>query len=138
MKKMLTAVAALSAAGFLATGASAQMAMPMGEELYNQTVQVRFADGTVNTVTFQPNGNMVIRAPGINPVNGTWRVQGNQLCMYAQGDSECWAYNQRFMANRPLTLVSDCDSQAQWLATSVSPVPQQQQVQPVERAGERG
>lgn len=140
MKKILLTVSAIGLAGGMATTAAAQTA-PMGEELYNQTVQVRFANGTVNNVTFGPNGNLTIRAPGVNPVNGTWRVQGNQLCMYAQGDSECWGYTQRFQANTPLTLTSTCDSSAQWLATAVSPLPQPapvQQVQPVERSGERG
>lgn len=138
MLKTLTALAVLGTAGLAATSASAQT-MPMGEELYNQTVQVRFANGTTNNVTFQPNGAMVIRGPGNTTVNGTWRVQGNQLCMYAQGASECWGYTQRFMANQAMTLSSTCNSQAQWLATSVSPLPQPtQQVQPVERTGERG
>ena len=68
MFKTLTTLAILGTAGLAATSASAQMA-PMGEELYNQTVQVRFADGTVNNVTFQPNGAMTIRAAGVNPVN---------------------------------------------------------------------
>ena len=137
MFKKISALAAIATAGFAATGAAAQMSPMMGEELYNQTVQVRFANGTTNTVTFQPNGALTIRAPGVNPVTGTWRVQGDQLCMYARGATECWGYTQRFAANRPVNLVSSCDSQAQWLATSVSPIPQRQ-VQPVERAGERG
>ena len=121
MFKTVSALAILGAAGLAATSASAQT-MPMGEELYNQTVQVRFADGTVNNITFQPNGAMTIRAPGVNPVNGTWRVQGDQLCMFAQGASECWNYASRFAANRPVNLTSTCDSTAQWLATSVNPI----------------
>ena len=142
MKKALLGSIAVATAGLFATGAAAQT-MPMGEELYGQNVEVAFADGTTNTVTFNPNGTAVIRGNGFSPVNATWRVQGNQLCMSASGATECWDYNQRFVARTPVTLQSTCDTASRWTALSTAALPATQpaptqQVQPVERAGERG
>lgn len=143
MKTVLSAIAVI-AAGLTATAASAQT-MPMGEEIYDKTVQVRFADGTVNNLTFQRNGNLVINGPYNATTRGTWAVQGNQLCLMASGATECWNYDSRFVANQRVDLVSSCNSQAEWLASSVNPMqqPMQQQqpsqtVQPVDRSGERG
>ena len=53
MKKILVTAAAVALGAAGATGAAAQ-GMPMGEELYGQTVQVRSADGTLNTIRSAP------------------------------------------------------------------------------------
>lgn len=127
---LIAAAVALGAAG--ATSAAAQ-SMPMGEELYGQTVQVRSADGTLNTIRFGADGNAVISGPNISPVDAKWGVSGNQLCLQASGASECWNYAQRFQANRTVSLSSSCNTTAQWTALGVAPT---QAVQPVLR--ERG
>ena len=132
MKKTLLTAAAIGSAMFFATGASAQ-GMPMGEELEGQTVQVRSADGTMNTIRFMRDGTATISGPNVQPVQARWGVQGNQLCMQAAGASECWNYAQRFQANQPVALNSSCNTTAQWTALGVAPT---QQVQPVMR--ERG
>ena len=150
MKKLTLATAALAAATIGTTAASAQT-MPMGAEIYNQNVQVRFADGTVNTVYFEEDGDAVIRAPGADPVNAEWRVVGDDLCLYASGDSECWSYANRFVAGQPMTLVSTCDAASTWTAAAVNPLaapvvpaapvvtpPRAPVVQPTVRSGERG
>ena len=132
MKKILLTAIAFGTASLAATGASAQ-GMPMGEELYGQTVQVRSADGTVNTIRFNSNGTATIAGPNVQPVNAQWGVQGNQLCMQAAGASECWNYAQRFQANRTVALTSSCNTTAQWTALGVAPT---QQAAPILR--ERG
>lgn len=139
MKMKMLAMAGAAATAMFATTAHAQMA-PMGEELYGQSVQVRFADGTTNTVYFNQNGTATIRAPGADPVNATWAVQNNQMCLMAMGDTECWGYTNRFMANTPVSLTSTCNVASTWTAASVAPMQTApvQQVQPVARTGERG
>ncbi|WP_379547427.1 hypothetical protein ACFCW2_00765 [Qipengyuania sp. DSG2-2] len=132
MKTAIFTAAAIGIAAMGATGAAAQ-GMPMGEELYGQTVQVRSADGTVNTIRFMSDGNAVISGPNVSPVNAKWGVSGNQLCLQAGGASECWNYSQRFQANRPVSLASSCNTTAQWTALGVAPT---QVAEPVLR--ERG
>ena len=123
ISKLLAATGgAVAAMALMPSAASAQMMQPMGEELYNQSVQVRFADGTTNTVSFMENGDATIRAPGVDPVPAQWRVVNNQLCLYAQGDQECWGYTNRFTAGTPMTLSSTCNVTSQWLASSVNPM----------------
>ena len=134
MKKMHVAAlvgGAMAGSVLFAPAASAQT-MPMGEELRGATMQVQFADGVVNTVTFNPDGTASIQGPS-QSVAGRWWVENQRLCLESSGARECWPYNAAFRNGQTVTLTSDCASTSQWTALSTAQPPVQQR-----RPGERG
>ena len=135
---MLKYVGALGVMGSLALAAApaqAQTAGLTGDELYGQTVDVMFSDGTRNAVSFGSNGVAQIAGSDGSSANANWFVNGGKLCLQNGTTGECWDYNQRFEAGRTYTLASSCDETSQWVARGVNPI--RQQVAPVMQ-GERG
>ena len=99
MKK--TSLAAAFAGGLFVTAlapTAAQAQMVDGSELRGAVIRVEFADGTMNTVNFHPDGTATIQSQsGMQTVQGRWLVQGNQLCLEVAADRrECWNYNATF------------------------------------------
>jgi len=134
MKKMHLAAllgGAMAGSVMFAPAASAQT-MPMGAELRGATMQIAFADGVTNTVTFNPDGTASIQGP-TDTVAGRWFVDGSRLCLQTAAGRECWPYQAPFMNGQTVTLTSDCASTSQWTALSTAQPPMQQR-----RPGERG
>ena len=132
MKKLhlLSAVAGALAASFaLAPAASAQVAN--GSELRGASVQVQFDDGTMNTVTFNPDGTASIQGPA-QTVPARWTADSQQLCLEAVGTRECWPYQTAFRDGQTITLTSTCGATSHWTALSTAQPAQQR------RPGERG
>jgi len=131
MKKiqLLSAVAGAFASSFLlAPAASGQVAN--GSELRSASVQVQFDDGTVNTVTFNPDGTASIQGP-MTTVPARWWVDSQQLCLEAVGSRECWPYQTAFQNGQMVTLTSSCGATSHWTPLSTAPTQQR-------RPGERG
>jgi hypothetical protein len=127
-KSLLPALAALAIFG--ASSAQAQ-AMP-GDEIRGQMVDVRFSDGTVNTIYFGTDGVATISSDAVGTVQANWVMEGQQLCLIAGEARECWAYAGEFQAATPMSMSSSCNETSMWTARAVNtPVP-------VRRAGERG
>jgi hypothetical protein len=123
---------AVASSMILAPAAVAQTAAwPLGSELAGATAQVQFADGIVNTVTFNADGTATIQGPGVT-VPGRWFVQDRQLCIEATGARECWPYAMAWQDGRTMTLTSDCASTSSWTASNVAQPPAPP------RRGERG
>lgn len=125
-------VASIATAG----GASAQtMDWPLGSELRGSTIQVDFPTGDVNTLQLYPDGTASIQGRNGQTVPAQWSVEGQQLCLAAGGERECWPYATAFQQGQTVTLTSDCASTSRWTALSL----QQPPAPPVqERSGERG
>ena len=131
MKKMHLAaafIAAMAGSTMMAGSASAQ-AMPDGSELRGATVQVVMDNGVVNTVTFNPDGTASIQGR-TQVVPGRWYVQDQRLCLEAEGQRECWPYQNAFRDGQGVVLTSDCAATSRWTALSTAPVQR--------RRGERG
>lgn len=129
MTKFAYASASLAAL-VLPAAAMAQVWVP-GSEITGQSVQVQ-TNGVTNTLYFDPGGNLRIASPNGNIVNGSWAVNGNQLCLNAGAAAECFPYAQAFRASQPVSLTSSCNAMSVWTANAVNPPPQ------VENMGERG
>lgn len=129
MIRLTFACASLAALAVPAT-ALAQVWTP-GSEIVGQSIQVR-TNGVNNTLYFDQGGNLRIVSPRGNVMNGSWAVNGGQLCLNAGAGSECFPYAQAFQAGQPLTLTSSCNATSVWTANSVNPPPR------VENMGERG
>lgn len=129
MMKLLIACTSLAAAA-LPASAMAQAWTP-GSEIVGQSVQVQ-TNGVVNTLYFDQGGGLRIASPGGSVANGSWAVNGNQLCLNAGAGTECFPYAQAFQAGQPLTVTSSCNATSVWTANSVNPPPT------VENMGERG
>ena len=114
----------------MGTVAGAQSWTP-GSEITGQSVQVE-TNGTMNTVTFNPDGTANILTPSGRAVPATWSAANNQLCVSAGGAQECFPYAQAFQAGQPVTATSSCGATSRLLASSVNQPPQSQP------AGERG
>ena len=133
MKKFLVAAGAASIP-FLAPSAAFAQDMVPGAELYGQQVQVAAANGDVNTLTFQPDGQVFINSTNGQSAQGTWSVVNNNMCITMGAARECWTYRGPFRAQEALSMVSDCGATTQWTALGVN-----QPQPPVQRrAGERG
>jgi hypothetical protein len=131
MKKLHVAAAfvvAMAGSTLMAGTASAQT-MPNGAELRGATVQVEFANGVTNMVTFNADGTASIQG-ATETVPGRWYVQDQRLCLEASGARECWAYQSAFRDGQSVTLTSDCASTSRWTAMNTAPMQQ--------RSGERG
>lgn len=118
---------ALAATPSLALAAS-------GDELVGNTVDVRFSDGTINTVTFDQGGRATLNGDGRTEY-ASWLVSGDQLCLQTTASRECWAYTQRFAAGVPMTMSSSCNETSEWTARAVNAI---EAPAPVSRMGERG
>lgn len=112
-------------------GAAAAQSWTPGAEIAGRTVQVE-TNGTVNNITFNPDGTASIMSPSGRMVPANWSATGNQLCLMANGATECFPYAQAFRAGQPISLTSSCNSTSRWLASSVNEAPVQRP------AGERG
>lgn len=132
MKKIIGSLAFMGACLSANTAFAADQT---GEELLGRIVDVQFADGTKNVVSFGQGGNAAITAADGSISNARWFVNGDQLCLQNGSVGECWGYTQRFQAGRSLTLSSSCDMSSQWTARSVNPI---REVAPVAVQGERG
>lgn len=135
MRKTLVAATLGGAALAVAapSAAAAQSMSPTGAEIAGHPVRVSFANGTSNTLYFDPSGSVRIAGPaGEELTQGRWFVQNSNLCLEAgAGLRECWPYQAAFQPQRAVTLTSDCGSTSQWTALSTNePAPR--------RAGERG
>ena len=131
MKKLQLAaafVAAMAGSTLFAGSASAQT-MPNGAELRGATVQVETAGGVTHLVTFNADGTASIQG-ATETVPGRWYVQGQSLCLEANGARECWPYRSAFRDGQSVTVTSDCGSTSRWTALNTAPVQQ--------RSGERG
>ena len=122
MKK--TSLAAAFAGGLFVTAlapTAAQAQMVDGSELRGAVMRVEFADGTMNTVNFHPDGTATIQSQsGMQTVQGRWLVQGNQLCLEVAADRrECWNYNATFQTGQQYVLTSQC-GQSRWTALSTA------------------
>lgn len=129
-QKLVAFASALVVTAFGAGTAAAQT----GAELVGHPVRVSFADGTTNTVYFDPGGAARIVGADGSQMSAQWFAQNNMMCLQSATARECWPYQTPFMANQTVTLTSDCASTSQWTALSTNqpaaPEPQ--------RAGERG
>lgn len=115
----------------LPAAAMAQPAWVPASEITGQSVQV-VTNGVTNTLYFDPGGSLRIASPQGNVVNGSWAVNGGQLCLNAGSGAECFPYAQAFQAAQPVTLTSSCNATSVWTANAVNPPPK------VENMGERG
>lgn len=131
MSKKLTALA-IGGATLAAMAPTAASAQQPGSELFGQQVQVLAANGESNTLSFQPDGQVFVSSTNGQSAQGTWSVQGSNMCISVASARECWPYRAAFRAQQPMTMVSDCGATTQWTALGVNQPPVQQ------RAGERG
>ncbi len=113
----------------------AQAADQTGEELIGRIVDVQFADGSRNTLTFGSGGDARITSADGSLSSAKWFVNNNQLCLQSGSVGECWGYAERFEAGRAFSLSSSCNETSQWTARSVNPI---QEVAPPVEQGERG
>ena len=129
--RLVSGIAAIVAScTFVAAPAHAAI----GDELVGNTVDIRFSDGSVNSVMFDQGGRATIQGDGVTDY-ASWLVSDNQLCLQTTAARECWSYTQSFVAGQPMSLASSCDGVSEWTARSVNaPV----QAAPVSRMGERG
>jgi len=111
-------------------GVIAQGGWIPGSEIAGQTVQIQ-TQGVLNTVYFAPDGTATITTPQGTTVPGTWSAANNQLCLSANGITECWPYTQPFQPGQQVALTSNCQQVSTFLAQSTNPPTQQP-------AGERG
>ena len=129
-KPLLLKVALLGAAVVVPVGAVLAQPWSPGQEIVGQTVQVQ-TQGVVNSVYFAPDGTAQITTPQGTSVPGTWSAANNQLCLSANGITECWPYTQPFQPGQQVALTSNCQQVSTFLAQSTNPPIQ-------EPAGERG
>lgn len=130
MRTAITCAAAMVCAVAPLSAAAAQGA-PNGSEIIGHSVQVE-ANGTMNTVYFDPGGNARILSAGGTEVPGRWSVANQQLCLSVSNLRECWPYQMAFQAGTPVTLTSDCAVTSRWTPVSTAPTA------PPSRQGERG
>lgn len=129
-KPILLKVAFLGAVVAPVTAVIAQAGWVPGSEIAGQTVQVQ-TNGVVNTITFSPGGTATIAAPDGMTVPATWTAANNQLCLSANGATECWPYTHPFQAGQQLALTSSCQQVSTFMPQATNP--------PVQRSGgERG
>ncbi len=121
MKYILGSLTVIGASILAANPAYAQA--QNGQELIGNTVDVQFASGVRNIVAFGPSGQARITSADGTLSNASWFVRDNQLCLQTGSVSECWGYNQRFVAGRSFTMESSCNMTSQWTARSVNPAP---------------
>jgi hypothetical protein len=121
----------LAVAGLLPAAALAQAGWTPASEIVGQPIQVT-TNGTTNTVTLDPGGQLRIITPNGNTVPGTWTAANGQLCLGVGAAQECVPYNAPFQPQQPQTLTSSCGAQETWLAQATNQPPQQGQ------KGERG
>lgn len=103
--------------------AAAAMAMPsltlaqssMLSEVLGQPIQVT-TNGVTNTLYLDAGGGLRIMTPGGNMVQGTWQLNGNQLCLNVGGQQECVPYDSPFLAGDPRTMTSSCNVVTVWTA----------------------
>ncbi|RJY08289.1 hypothetical protein D6201_01980 [Aurantiacibacter aquimixticola] len=117
----------------MATPAVAQDMDADGDELRGQTVDVVFADGTRNSIFFGSTGVATISNTTGQTATANWFVRGDELCLQSSLATECYDYDNRFVAGRAYSLASDCQT-AVWTARAVNPP--RQMVAPT--TGERG
>lgn len=130
-KALLLKAALFGAAAAAPIGALvAQPGYVLGSEIAGQTVQIQ-TQGVLNTVYFSPDGTATITTPQGMSVPATWSAANNQLCLSANGITECWPYTQPFQPGQQVALTSDCAQVSTFLAQSTNPPVQ-------EPAGERG
>ncbi len=130
MKRLVWAATAAA----LAMGISAPAQAANGDELRGQTVDVRFADGTTNSVFFGSTGMARITNGAGQSANANWFVRGDQLCLRAGANTECWGYANTFAARAPVSMTSSCGAPSVWTPRNVNAP--RQQAAPI--LGERG
>jgi hypothetical protein len=116
---------------FAPLSAAQAQGVPNGSEIIGHSVQVE-ANGTVNTVYFDPGGNARILSAAGTEVQGRWAVANQQMCLSVGSLRECWPYQSAFQAGQPITLTSDCAVTSRWTPVSTAPTA------PPTRRGERG
>lgn len=119
------------ACAFAPLGAASAQGMANGSEIIGHSVQVE-ANGSTNTVYFDPGGNARILTAGGQEVAGRYTIANQQLCLSVSNLRECWPYQMAFQAGQPVTLTSDCAVTSRWTAVSTAPTA------PPARSGERG
>jgi len=132
MHKIIRALAVIGTIGLTTTAANAAQT---GEELHGQIVDVRFADGTTNSVFFGADGRAQINGADGQAVAANWFLGNDQICLQTASMGECWGYAQRFEAGQSYSLSSTCNEASQWTPRAVNPV--RQEVAPA-ILGERG
>ena len=130
-KKTAFACAAAMVCAMAPLSAAAAQGMANGSEIIGHSIQVE-ANGTTNTVYFDPGGNARILSAGGTEVPGRWSVANQQLCLSVGTLRECWPYQAAFQAGQPVTLTSDCAVTSRWTPVSTAPTA------PPTRSGERG
>ena len=123
-----------SAAALLTAPAALMAAWVPGSELVGQSARVE-TGGVTNTISFDAGGRARIASQGGSMYDASWTASKGQLCLYGNGASECWPYQQAFRAGEVLTLTSNCAVQSRWLAENVNALPPEP---PPQIAPERG
>jgi hypothetical protein len=98
-------------------------------EILGQPIQAT-TNGVTNTLYFDPGGTLRILTPAGNTLQGTWQINGSQLCMNLEGQQECVPYDRPFAAGEPRDLRSSCNAATVWVAQAVNVAPP---VSPAER-----
>lgn len=129
--KTLMLLPAFASLAFVAASPAAGQGM-LGDEIRGQIIDVKFSDGTVNSIYFGPDGSATISSETIGTVPASWTVEGQQLCLSYLEARECWAYSAEFQAMTPVTMSSSCNASSEWMARAVNAPAA------VRRAGERG
>lgn len=130
VRKFAAVCGAVLVCAMAPSAASAQMT-PNGSEIIGHSVQVE-ANGTTNTVYFDPGGNARILSAAGTEVQGRWSVANQQMCLSVGNLRECWPYQMAFQAGQPVSLTSDCAVTSRWTPVSTAPSA------PPTRSGERG
>ena len=131
IRKMAFVIGGASLCVLAPMGAASAQGMMNGSEIIGHSIQVE-ANGTTNTVYFDPGGNARILSAAGTEVPGRWSVANQQLCLSVSNLRECWPYQQAFQAGQPVTLTSDCAVTSRWTPVSTAPTA------PPTRRGERG
>jgi len=129
-RSLLFKLAVVGAVGAVPIAAVGQGVWVPGSEIAGQTVQVQ-TNGVMNSIYFGADGTVSITTPQGTSVAGTWTAANNQLCVSANGGSECWPYAQPFQAGQQMALTSSCQQVSTFMPQSTNQ-PQQ------DTSGERG
>lgn len=104
--------------------ALAQSGWTPGAEVLGQPIQVT-TNGVTNTLYLDAGGGLRILTPNGSLVQGTWAVNGTQLCLSVAGQQECVPYDSPLLAGQPKTVTSSCNVVQTWVAqANNTPQPQ--------------
>lgn len=110
---------AVIAASALIGSASAMAQTGPMSEIIGQPIQVT-TNGVTNTLYFDADGTVRMITPNAAVVQGSWALQGSNLCVSRGGASECFPYNSPFRAQEPRTVTSSCNAVSTWLANATN------------------